>query len=533
MNNKNINITFKNICNSLNSIFSNTEKQICNFVNTVHKIKTRKTAVSYTDTFIYSTLYTQINKTKTDVINELNLSIYKNNNLKRTTLYEKEIKIPFEFYADIFNKITKLYYDLFNDDKIKKIIAIDGTYNNTNVYNIKGYLETSLNMGFFDINNEIPLDLTFDGIKNKNNELNVLIEYINNNLDKFNNVILILDRAYCSYNFINFLNKKKVNFVCRFRNNCSNFKKIKKNVRIIEFANTTYESVENNNINNYLFNNKKFESVQIKIKDEYKLITNLTKDLYDDEKIKDLYHKRWDVEVFFKIIKYNFKFENIKITSNKQLNNPYNIHNIKILIICILSKLFEKTYQQIYNINLEGKIKKRKFKNKKNKSQVVPYQKKEKNNKKDETIIKNVDVTNNKNKNLINVKYINSENTKNNIIKTINIDENTKKCILKPNKSLIIKGVYHLLYYIFKGNLMEDILKNTLDSFIKYSKIDTSIQNKRICKTPFKKWYIKGYCHKTDIHMMINYKLGFIDKINKNLKMKSNNITIISITLKC
>jgi hypothetical protein len=80
---------------------------------------------------------------------------------------------------------------------------------------------------------------------------------------------------------------------------------------------------------------------------------------------------------------------------------------------------------------------------------------------------------------------------------------------------------------------LEDILKNTLDSFIKYSKIDTSIQNKRICKTPFKKWYIKGYCHKTDINMMVNYKLGFIDKINKNLKMKSNNITIISITLKC
>jgi hypothetical protein len=30
--------------------------------------------------------------------------------------------------VDIFNKITKLYYDLYNDDKIKKIIPIDGTY---------------------------------------------------------------------------------------------------------------------------------------------------------------------------------------------------------------------------------------------------------------------------------------------------------------------------------------------------------------------------------------------------------------------
>jgi hypothetical protein len=45
---------------------------------------------------------------------------------------------------------------------------------------------------------------------------------------------------------------------------------------------------------------------------------------------------------------------------------------------------------------------------------------------------------------------------------------------------------------IFLNEILWKIfLKITLDSFIKYSKIDTSIQNKRICKTPFKKWYIK------------------------------------------
>jgi hypothetical protein len=72
-------------------------------------------------------------------------------------------------------------------------------------FNIKGYLETSLNLGFFDVNSQIPLDLTFNGIKNKNNELQVLIKYIADNKDKFNGVILILDRAYCSYKFIDYL----------------------------------------------------------------------------------------------------------------------------------------------------------------------------------------------------------------------------------------------------------------------------------------------------------------------------------------
>ncbi len=518
----NKNITYKNICDSLNSIFMNIEKQISNFINKVYKIKTRKTIVTYTDTFIYSTLCTQINKTKTDVINDLNLLLNKNNELKRTTLYEKEIKIPFEFYVDIFNKITKLYYDLFSDDKIKKLIAIDGTYNNTNVYNIKGYLETSLNMGFFDVNNDIPLDLTFNGIKNKNNELKVLIEYISTNLDKFNNVILILDRAYCSYNFINFLNKKNINFVCRFRNNCSNFEKITKNNRVINFTNYFNETVNNKDIDNHLINNKKFQSVNIKLKDEYNLITNLKRDLYKDEDIKDLYHKRWDVEVFFKIVKYNFNFENIRITNTNQINNPYNIHNIKILIICILSKLFEKAHQQINNIKLEGDIKKRKYKNKKNKSTVLPYKKKEKKKtKKDKTVIINV--------NIINNKKIILENSKDKIKEPIINKETTKKCILKPNKSLIIKGVYHLINDIFRGNIIENTLVNTFDIFIKYLKIDTSLQNKRICKTPFKKWYIKGYTYKTDMYKIVNFILGFTDKINKNIKMKSKNITIIDI----
>ena len=47
---------------------------------------------------------------------------------------------------------------MFSDDKHKKFlkrIAVDGTYNNTNIYNIEGILETSLNLGFFDIDEEI------------------------------------------------------------------------------------------------------------------------------------------------------------------------------------------------------------------------------------------------------------------------------------------------------------------------------------------------------------------------------------------
>jgi len=256
MTEKNI-ITYEIIINKLNEVFNDIEKTIRDFIKKNYKIKTRKTKLTFTETFIYSILCTEINKTKIDIVNELNVLNTEENKINRTTIYEKEIKIPFEFYVFVFQKLTKLYNDIFDDEHIKKLVAVDGTYNNTNVFNIKELLETSLNMGFFDINNEIPIDLTFNGIKNKNNELKVLIDYINNNKEKFTNVILVLDRAYCSYKFINLLNKKNINFVCRFRNNCKNFENCKNN-RIIKFTNLSYENVENNNIENHLIDNKKF-----------------------------------------------------------------------------------------------------------------------------------------------------------------------------------------------------------------------------------------------------------------------------------
>ena len=83
----------------------------------------------------------------------------------------------------------------------------------------------------------------------------------------------------------------------------------------------------------FTYNKKKFTDVTLKTKIEYTLVTNLDTNDYDDNQIKDIYHQGWNVEVFFKILKYNFKFSDMRITSLKQNNDNYSIHNIKILII--------------------------------------------------------------------------------------------------------------------------------------------------------------------------------------------------------
>ena len=140
---------------------------------------------------------------------------------------------------------------------------------------------------------------------------------------------------------INFLNNRKINFVCRFRNNCKKFNELDISNRIIKLSNQTKDSILLNG--DYFINDAKINKVNYQINEEYTLITNLNKDNYNDDKVKDIYHKRWDVEVFFQILKSNFKFEN-------QKNNIYNIHNIKLLIVFLFSKIIEKICKSQYEI---------------------------------------------------------------------------------------------------------------------------------------------------------------------------------------
>jgi hypothetical protein len=217
-------------------------------------------------------------------------------------------------------------------------------------------------MGFFNVNYDIPIELIFKGCESKNKELESLQKYILINEKELNNTIFALDRAYCSYQFIKFCNKHKIKYVIRFRNNCLN---IPKNNRTIKFNNFISEIVKNYDVNFHLINEKKFKSVVLKTTIDYTLITNLDIKDYSDDKIKEIYNQRWNIEVFFKKIKYNFKFSDLRITNIKQNDEMYSIHNMKILIIHLLAKIMENVHFHINKIKLTDIIKKRNIKNKK------------------------------------------------------------------------------------------------------------------------------------------------------------------------
>ena len=67
------NINYKDIVNSINNIFINSDDDISKFIYDENNIITRKSKLSYSDAFLYSLLYCQSNKTKIDIVNEFNL----------------------------------------------------------------------------------------------------------------------------------------------------------------------------------------------------------------------------------------------------------------------------------------------------------------------------------------------------------------------------------------------------------------------------------------------------------------------------
>lgn len=223
----------------------------------------------------------------------------------------------------------------------------------------------------------------------------------------------------------------------------------------------------------------------------------------------------------------------MKITNIEQDNSIYSIHNIKILIVYLLEKIMEKVHLHTNKIKLEGIIKKRIFKNKKNKKTNVLIKKNNKKNNTENNNIINVDIINNKNVVLkINNKN-NNDNKKNNKNKNNDDDNNknnNKKCIFKLSITDAIKGIFELVKEIINGNLTSKSFENVANNYIKYYKIDTSIYNKRICKTPFKKWNVKGYTNKSDLVKIMNYLLGFSSEtLNKNLMVKIKNSKITEI----
>ena len=187
------------LSNDFSLIFKNVDVDIKNELFK-KALSTRKRQISFSDAFSYQLLYSLNGTTKQSVVSEL--CFVHNLNCSRPSFYNKSKKIPISFYENIYLKLRNLFLLKSNHINDLTLIAVDGTYNNTNDINCKdkNTLQTSLNLCLFDINNCIPIDITYYGCQNKNKEAILLKQLVDEK--KIKNSVFVLDRAYYSFELI-------------------------------------------------------------------------------------------------------------------------------------------------------------------------------------------------------------------------------------------------------------------------------------------------------------------------------------------
>ena len=462
-------LTMFDISKNILDVFNNQ----CNYkkINELrnNNMRNRKNGIQLNNLFLYRFLYSKKDITKEHITSIINNKY--NKQFTRQAYESKENNIPLQTYINLFNSLIKIFNNNYNQDN-RKLIAIDGTYNNDIKQN------EILNMGFYDITNDIPIDLESYGKENKNKEIKSSTDYIRKNLDVFKNNIIVCDRAYFSYEFLKFLVDNGIKFIIRVKGKAENFnpdkklynctkngdiiKQLRTSTRIIKYSNILHKTI-------YTDASKKGNKKNsVDIRNDCILVTTLDSNEYTDDKILELYKSRWDIEVFFKYIKYifeffkyikyNYKYQHIPEKSSINFKKMY----ICELIITYLAKFIEKYY-------------------------IKEHYKKE------------------------------YPETKNN-----------KK--YKINKSNLVSGIFDTLLF--------DIFDNTLDNvrLAKFCKTYIHlIQNKtnrsfpRTSKTPFSKWYIKGYSDLTKFSKILNaITNNTVNTLNKNLKTIARSIISIN-----
>jgi len=295
--------------------------------------KIRKTKLPIYSCFLYRFLYCLPNMSKEKISAYINLKL--GTSFARNSFESKENNISIKCYEYLLTKLKNFYSNYISNSSNNSlaICSIDGTYNNNYKHNV------NLNMGFFDSTNCISINLIPNGDKSKNQEIKYATQYIKSHLSEFTNKILVFDRFYSSFDFIHFLITNNLKFIIRQKKNTikSNFKKINKQLRFVQFDHTYSKCVPDPS-------KKITKNTNYILDDSYLFITNLDH-AYDDNLIFNLYGQRWNIETFFGFIKGNFKFQNML---------EHDFTSIKKLYLCELILYYLKqSIKHILNINYQ------------------------------------------------------------------------------------------------------------------------------------------------------------------------------------
>ena len=303
----------------INKNFQILSKCSYEFINSQNKLYIkRERETNLVDAFAFKMMYTQKETGQVLVTNKLNK--FKNTSIERSC-YVDRIKLIDEhlltsYYSFLDNKINELFYKTNNTSY--QICAVDGTktnaYSSTKNQSFKSTKKqdifTFLNIGFFNVSHNDPQLLR--SIEHKN-ERKAFYDNISTNSAQ---TIYVTDKGFMDYNMFSEINKSNNYFVCRIRDNSLIINKTV-NEQIIH----NYKNISFLRVINYKINDK-----------YYHIITNIPSSMYTCDEIKNIYHKRWSIEEYFKYIKNNMKMD-------KFTERDWNSIKISVYMNFIISKL--------------------------------------------------------------------------------------------------------------------------------------------------------------------------------------------------
>lgn len=285
------------------------------------------------DAFAFKMYYTQKEITQSLVTNKLNK--FKKTSIERSCYVDRskliDDKLLISYYSFMDKKINGLFYK--NKDIPYQICAVDGTktnaYSSSHNHTFKSTkrqdIFTFLNIGFFNVSYNDPCLLR--SVDHKN-ERKAFYDNININSTP---TIYVTDKGFMDYDMFSQINKTNNYFVCRIRDNSLIIDKTQ-NEQIIN----NYNSINYVRVINYKINDK-----------YYHIITNVPSSMYTYDEIKNIYHKRWNIEEYFKFIKYNMKMD-------KFTEKDWNSIKLSVYMNFIISKLVY-LITNLYNTRTKNK----------------------------------------------------------------------------------------------------------------------------------------------------------------------------------
>jgi hypothetical protein len=254
------------------------------------------------------------------------LVVFIEKSIKRQSLVAREKSINISIYKSIYEILDTFGNEFYYNKFPIQVIAVDGVQANLSGTLTKdGYLLTkngsivnALTLGLYNTTYNFPISLEL--AKNKN-EREAFIYFIQNT-DKYKGWIFLFDRGFVDKNLFKMLDEKGIKYVCRIRDNSLCISK-------------------DSNDEVVLYNGNKMRVIRYTLKKkEYYLATNLfdSKE-YPIIKLKELYHKRWRIEEYFKYIKKYMKFDNMTEHRQSSLMKTIYVQLITSRIIDLLAHI--------------------------------------------------------------------------------------------------------------------------------------------------------------------------------------------------